>query len=371
MRKRLSIKMTDNTGSNENGVISENGITSPDDELNLFDLAATLFRRRNYIIYPVLAVLLLTATCLLLTPNKYTSTVSILPSGKADKLSDLKSLTGMGSLIKVDESSSELFPEILRSRLVKDAVLSRTYTFEDDNETRTVTLREYFGRDDRDLLYRDLDQVTDFTIDKKTGVIRLAVETEFPALSQAVLSTYVAELENFNLHKRRSQAKESEVYLARQLQLKKRELTEAEQQLERFQSENRNWSATSNAEILGELTRLQREVEIKSAVYLHLTREYEMAQFEAQKDVPIVSLLDPPSLPTQKSGPFRTMILGMVVLMTLMGSMFSVIVVENLRRKSQETDDVAFETLRRDIKAAFPKTTQTLNRLKLTEKETV
>lgn len=344
---------------------------SVSDDLNFFDLATTLVKRRKHIIYPVLGVMLITVTCLLLTPNRYTSTVSMLPSGKQDKLSDLKSLAGMGSLIKVDENSSELFPEILRSRAVKDAVLSRTYNFKDDDETKSVDLKQYFGHDDRDLLYRDLDRVTEFSIDKRTGVIRLAVETEYPGLSQAVLSSYVTELENFNLHKRRSQGKENEIYLAKQLTQKKRELSDAEKELERFQLENRNWNATSNAEILGELTRLQREVEIKSTAYLYLNQEYEMARFEAQKDVPIVSLLDTPSLPTQKSGPFRAMILALVTLMTLFVSVFTAIIAESLSRKSRRPENVDFENLRRDIKVAFPRVTQTLNRIKLTEKETV
>ena len=171
MRKRLNIKMTGESSA------AENGSTNPEEELNFFDLATTLVKKRNYIIYPVVAVMLITVTCLLLTPNRYTSTVSMLPSGKADKLSDLKALAGMGTLIKVDENSSELFPEILRSRVVKDAVLAQTYTFQDDNESKSLDLQQYFGHDDRDLLYRDLDQTTDFSIDKRTGVIRLAVET--------------------------------------------------------------------------------------------------------------------------------------------------------------------------------------------------
>ena len=366
MRRRISLKNSSTAQAHDNWITDES-----ESEINVFEIGTTLIKRRKLIVYPVFAIVTVAAIILLMTPNKYTSTVSILPSGQTDKPSGLRSLAGMGYLITVDENSSELFPEILKSKLIKDTVLSKTYSFDSDGEQTTLTLQDYFGESDRDKLHIALDEISSFRTDKKTGVIRLAVETEYPALSQAMLSTYVAELESFNLHKRRSQAKESEKYLTKQLEIKKQELTKAENELEQFQLENRNWAASSHAEIIKALTSLQREVEILSQAYLLLTQEYELAKFEAQKDVPIVRLLGQPSLPTQKSGPPRTMILALIGILTLLMTAFAVIAAESLRRLSQRPNDDAYHIFRKNMTTAFPKATQAANRLRRTERELV
>ena len=365
-KRRISLKNSSAAQGHDNRTTDE-----PDSEINVFELGTTLVKRRKQIAYPVLAIVFLTAIILLLIPNKYKSTVSILPSGTSDQLSDIKSLAGMGNLITTDENSSELFPEILKSKLIKDAVLSKSYSFDSDGEQITLTLQDYFGESNRDKLYMALDEISSFRTDRKTGVIGLAVETEYPALSQAILSTYLAELESFNIHKRRSQAKESEKYLTRQLEIKKRELAKAEDELERFQLDNRNWAESSNAEIVKALTSMKREVEIQSRAYLLLTQEYEMAKFEAQKDVPIVRVLGQPSLPTQKSGPPRTMMLALVGSLALLIIVFAVIVAESLKRLSNRSNNDAYRIFHTSITTAFPKTIRTVNRLRQTERELV
>jgi len=371
MRRRISLRNSQSVESAENQPQRDYQDRHSDGEMSVFDLGTILLKKRRSIIWPVITVIFVAAVALLLTPNRYASTVTILPSGKTDKLSALKSLAGVGTLIDVDEGSSELFPEILTSRAVKDALLSRTFSYVHEGKQTASTIQDYFGEDDRDLLYRSMDEITDFTVDRKTGVIRLTLETRYPGLSQALLAGYVEELENFNLHKRRSQARENEKYLASQLELKQQELAEAERRLEQFRMENRNWNSSSNPEIVHELTRLEREAAIKSAAYLYLTQEYEMARFEARKDVPIVRLLDTSSLPTQKSGPYRTMILALLTFTTLMVTVFAVIVTDSIRRRSRTEHNDAYRVFRAGVKSAFPKTSRAVNRLRLTEKEPV
>ncbi|UCE23181.1 MAG: hypothetical protein JSU74_07690 [Candidatus Zixiibacteriota bacterium] len=371
MRKRINLRRPNEFEPTGDTLANDYRSHESESQLSLFELGATLIRRRRFIVFPVLGVMALTALMLLLTPNKYTSTVTILPSGETDKLSGLNSLAGMSGIIATDENSSDLYPEVLMSRPIKDAVLDRTYSFRRDGQATTLTLQEYFGKNDRDLLCSSLNKIAGFSVDKKTGIIHLAVETEYPALSQAILSAYVSELENFNLHKRRSQARQNEKYLARQLESKRAQLSVAEDELEQFQMENRNWNVTSNPEIIKTLTQLEREVEIYSQAYLLLTKEYEMAKFEAQKDVPIVRLLGQPSLPTQKSGPFRTMTLALVGILALLAMTLLVLALEGIKKMSTGTDQEAYQNLRQNLTTAFPRTLDTINRLKRTERELV
>jgi uncharacterized protein involved in exopolysaccharide biosynthesis len=59
-----------------------------------------------------------------------------------------------------------------------------------------------------------------------------------------------------------------------------------------------------------ELSRLQREVDIKSSLYLIMAQQNETAKVEAAKDIPVVQVLDPGAVPIDKSSPKRSIILA-------------------------------------------------------------
>lgn len=61
---------------------------------------------------------------------------------------------------------------------------------------------------------------------------------------------------------------------------------------------------------------LYRQVRVQEAVYELLTQQYEMARIEEAKDLPVVSVIDPPGVPEKKSFPHR-------LLLTLVLTFFS------------------------------------------------
>ncbi len=324
-------------------------------ELNFFELGSSLLRYKRPISYAVGIVVVVTVAILLLMPNLYTSRASILPSGPQDKLADLKSLAGLGAITSVDENSSELYPSILRSRVVADAILDAHYTYHAGKSTVDTTLADYLEQPDRDRLYAALDELFSVDIDKKTGIIKVAVETPYPSLSQAILTRYLNELENFNMYKRRSQAKENARYLAEQLEQKAQELAKAENALQEFQSQNQNWFGSTNGGIVKELSQYQREVEIRTQAYGYLTQQYEIAKLDAQKDVPIVRTLDDPSLPVRKSGPFRSRILLLVTMLATVLTSLCCLIADSIERRRHRHIDPAFNRFRNDLIDAFPR----------------
>ena len=116
----------------------------------------------------------------LFVPNTYLSTATILPSGQIDKMSELKSLAGLSGLVTNDENSSALFPVILKSRLIKDALLKKEFVANQKADKKVITLPEYFDEDNPDVLYTQLAEITSMNVSKKDGVIRLGVETRYP-----------------------------------------------------------------------------------------------------------------------------------------------------------------------------------------------
>jgi uncharacterized protein involved in exopolysaccharide biosynthesis len=336
-------------------------------EVNAFELARILLSRRRLIAALTLATMILTALYMFSKPNLYTSTAVILPSGKVDNISALEHLVGIaGQVNGYDENPSAMFPVVLNSNLIVDSVARMTYTFRHKGESHTMTLAEYFGIENPDRLRQAVRSVTAVTADQRTGEIYLRVETKYPELSQRVAANYLARLEDFNRHKRRSHARNNEQYLDRQLTVANKELRDAEDNLEAFQKANLDWAVSGSPEILKELGRLQRDVQVKSTTYAMLAQELERSRLEVHKDIPVVQLLDSPSLPTVKSGPFRR---NIILLSGAVAFIIAVCIIMVWHFAAQlvagpEKND--FEALRHDVTAAFPRANRIVNRLTTT-----
>lgn len=375
MTKRITFTESDSTqASAERNTVTDGGSSGRalPPTYTAIDLVRLMLKRRRTIIGVTLAVSIVAAGLLILIPNKYLSEASLLPSGSQDKMADLKRLAGFGSMSLTDENSSELFPEILRSRSIQDSVLSKRYHFAHNAKPMTVRLAEYFDQESPDKLRDALNDVTYISLDKKTGVIDIAVETKYPDLSRQILSAYLSELESFNLFARRSAARDNAQYLGRQIDRTKIEMAAAEDSLESYQASNRNWLEGSSPDLLKTIARLQREVEIQNKKYLYLTQEYEIAKLDAQKDVPIMRILDEPSLPVEKSSPKRGLLLLTIGLVTLLGTIFWMVAVDIWRKRMSEHRDQEIEDLTADLSQAFPSVGRVLGRTdKVAEPEKV
>ncbi len=361
------------TNRDQGAIPDEIGMASPltdaadrpvDSQLRMLEIASLLLGHRRLLIGGILAAMLLAGIMSIMIPNCYWSRASLLPTGKIDKMGELTSLAGFSSTDMTDENSSKFFPVILRSELVKNAVLETTYSFVHDGKSIELTLPEYFETQNRDQLYQELDQIISVSMDKKTGVIELGAETRYPRLSQMILTEYIRNLESYNLHKRSSQARSNANYLSRQVELTRIELAVAEDSLCAFQEVNRNWAATSVPQIIRELGRLQREVEIKSGTLRYLVQQLESARLEAQKDVPIVCVLDKPSLPTRKSAPSRARIVALGGITAFFCLTAYLVAMEVARRRTRSADREAYLAFRNELGRTFSKPSRILNLVK-------
>lgn len=343
----------------------ESPMKSQNVSTTVFDIGSLLVRRRMFIGLCLAVTLVPSLIILALLPNQYRSTTTILPANPSGQLSSLSAMVGLARPQLEDESSSELYPEVLRSRQVAAPVLGERYTFATGSAQKSATLAEYFEEDNSDKLYDRLAGITSISTSKTTGTITVSVETEYPALSQAILTKYLAELEHYNMVSRRSKAKEVEQYLARELAVRRQELLACQDSLRAFQESNMNWNETSNPYLLRELATMQREVAIKEQAYAYLSQEYEASKLKVQMDTPIVRVLDTPNLPEVKSSPFRLQILTVIGLLTLVATILFVAITENLKLRARATEWQSYDRFRRHIATVFP----TLSRRVLPEYE--
>ncbi len=323
-----------------------------------------LLQRRRWIFSVVGTVFMATAVIMFSTHNRYVSQAVILPSGKSDKFSALRAMAGLtGGLNLGDDNTSELYPVILQSNLVVDSVLAREYTFTDDSDTIRTTLAQYIGKDKPELLRRSLAGMTSISTSTRTGEITLAVETEFPALSQQVVSEYLNQLERYNLFSRRSEASERVRYLARELEDREKALRQAEDSLESYQSRNRNWAMTSSPPLLKDLVRLKREAEAKTQTYAYLLQEYEVARLDVQKDMPVVRVLDRASLPTVKSGPKRVITILGASAATFVFMVIAIFGADLVQQARRQVDPETRKELSEMTASSFPRGRRLYNRV--------
>ena len=339
-------------------------------EIDPIRLGRLLLQRRKWFVTIVCSVCVLTAVKLFMTPNVYTSSAVILPSGSSSDLSGIRELVGLGGgAMGANENSSALYPLILRSNLVRDSLLGKEFPITDKGRQLVVSLPEYFGQDDHNLLRDAVTDITDITASKRTGEIYLAVETEYPDLSRVLVAEYLQQLENYNRFTRKSSARENQRYLEQRLADADRDLAAAEDALQDFRSVNSNWAMTTNAGILRESGQLDRDVSIRTASKLLLERQLEMAKLDAQKDIPIVRVLNQPNLPTLKSGPRRTLSLLFVAVLTTLLVAIGIIVVDVASGSMRDSERERLSSLGEELTTTFPRSTRVLNLIKRTRQK--
>ncbi len=288
-----------------------------------FVLPILRHKRLTYIL--VASSVATTLLVCLLIPNRYTSTATLLPTANNDQISELKDLAagslgdlGLGALKQPGDQSSALYPQILSGRIISENILSRTYRFDDNGETKSLTLAEYVDQPNIDLALQALGELVGVGVDRRTGVVSLSVTTEYPGFSAAIVHAYLEELNDYNINKRQSQAKSNERFMAARLAQIKKELATAEDSLLAFKEQNRNFSTSSDPELQLQLGRLERNVLIESEQATMMTRQHELAQIDAVKDVPVVNVLDSGSVPIMKSWPHRSVYLFTALLVSLL-----------------------------------------------------
>lgn len=279
---------------------------------NSFILPILRYKRMTYVI--VATSTILTLVYCLIIPNQYTSVATILPSGGNDQLSELKDLAGgslaelgLGSLMQASENSSAIYPKILSSRLISEQILDQIFVFTHKGEAKSMTLFDYTEAENKDKALLKLDEIVGIDLDRRTGFITLSATTTYQELSAKVVHSYLDHLENYNLNYRQSKAQESERFIASRLYEARKDLGNAESELETFRKKNLNYMTSQDPALQKELSRIQREVTVKEAIFLTLTKKHEIAKLESVKDVPIVQVLDQGSVPIIKSSPRRSL----------------------------------------------------------------
>jgi uncharacterized protein involved in exopolysaccharide biosynthesis len=182
----------------------------------------------------------------------------------------------------------------------------------------------------------------------KTGVITLTVATGNPELSLQVARNVLEQVNVSNLATRQRQATAERSFAERQVGEKRAELRQAEAELASFLESNRLYRQSPQLTL--EYNRLQREVDRRNLVYSSLLSAYETARIEEVKDLPVITVIEPPDLPivADRRGGVRKTAIGLLIGLIL-GCLIAFARDRMARNREAQTDEfLEYAALKRE-----------------------
>jgi len=294
------------------------------DWTNIFTL---LWQSRKFIGKVTGAVTVLAIILSFLLPKSFKSTAILLPDTEKSKLpsasggiSDLAAMAGItvggeGSVVK-------LYPTILKSESVLRAVIYakyRTKEYPDSvNLIRYWDIKEENLERDFEVALLALRTNMEINLDLKTAVLTMSIESEEPQLSADILNNTIIAADKFIRTKRNTNASEQRKWIEARLVEVKEDLARSENTLKNFREKNR--MVSGSPQLLLDQERLVREMQINSALYTELKKQYELVKIEEIRTTPIINVMDYARPAAKKEHPKRTIIVLAAMMLAFAGS---------------------------------------------------
>jgi uncharacterized protein involved in exopolysaccharide biosynthesis len=266
-----------------------------------------------------------------LLPPVYEAGVTLMEARSSD-LGTMSPQLGLmeqqfGLRLGASASGIGTYPEIVRSRQLLTRVLGQRFP---TARNRTVLLLDRLTRpapaaQRLDNGIRKLRRHVDVALDRRSSILTVRVSLDDPVLAAGVATAACAELQDIVVHSMNTQAGANRRFIEARVAEARRDLARAEDRLRAFRENNLRGSSPR---LLTEEARLLRETRTQEEVMLTLTRQYEIARVEEQKNVPVINVLDPAVPPAFRSAPRRSVLAVLGLLLGLACGAAWVLVVE-------------------------------------------
>lgn len=276
------------------------------DDLSLFAVLNFVLRQRVTILLCTVALVGLTVIYVQTRPSRFTSSATFLPqqSENPSQLAGLAAQFGVPLPTGGGGESPALYVDLLRSRRIMEQVADVRYDVRTDSGPVQGTLHELWGRKVRDsLMRRDavlkrLNGATSAGFAPKTSVVSIRVRSERPELSRAIVEQYITAITRFNLERRQGRAAAERRFTEERLTEAKAELRSAENQLQVFLQQNREFR--NSPELNFRQERLTREVALRQQLYSALAQSFDRSRIDEVRDTPVITVIDRPTLPSRR-----------------------------------------------------------------------
>ena len=332
-----------------------------DNEIDLTALLKTVFLARRFVLRITTLFAIIGVVIALVSPVRYTASSTFMP--QLSEVSTSSSLGGLASLAGINfsavmggqpqEISPSLYPQITKSIPYRLSLLNepvgpndismRAYILENVSGFSVFsTIKKYtiglpgllFSRSDNDDLNSEshlltiseedrdlfayLDGVLTIEVDEKEGLVSLHAELD-DRLVAARLAQTATDLLQRNVIAFKSQSARNNLdFIERQFESKRLEFEQIQDSIAIFKDQNLNITSTLYQ---NQLTRLESQFSVTSSVFQELAGQVEQAKIQVNKDTPIFTIIEPVSVPLERTKPKRSLI---VVIWTFLGGVLAV-----------------------------------------------
>ena len=348
--------------------ISKLNTANNDDEIDLLALAKTLWDARKTIIKITALFMVVGLFVAILTPKEFTASSVMVPQTAGSKsglgnLSGLAAMAGinLGGLSSGSDLSPKLYPQIVSSIPFQLELMNTKFKFESLPDS--VTLYDYFTKHQKPSVIgaitkysiglpgvimgaikgepkneihaaipgapvqmtlkqakvkKELAKLIGITVNDKDGYISLSgtmpeavAAAEVAQVTQKLLQKYIIE---FKIAK----AQNTHDFVQGRYHEAREGYLNAQEKLASFRDRNKN-VATAMAKT--EEERLTGEFNLAYSVYSELAKQLEQVKLQLKEETPVFTIIEPVTVPTEKSKPKRPMIL---MIWTFLGAILGV-----------------------------------------------
>ena len=228
-------------------------------------------------------------------------------SGSLASLGSIASQLGVPGLSAIAGNtatgSAQFYGDLLTSNALAHDIITTTFDASNPGDYGGKpfkgTLVDYYDIDAKTLADKEVGVMRLFakgmltvTVDRPTGVVRFTVRTKNRQLSGLIARRLLDLINDFNLRRRQTQAGAEREFDLKRTAAALDSLRSAEASLAEFRTTNIDFSrsprlATREAE-------LQRRVTLAQQTYSTIAQRYEIANIEAVRNTPVVTVIDSP-----------------------------------------------------------------------------
>ena len=250
----------------------------------------------------------------------YTTEAQFIPKGSRgqSQLQGLAAQFGIAVGGSDATNSPAFYVDLLDSRPLLASVAERQFRIRTDSGLVVGNLATIYGIRNKNpdavkssVVNRMKGQI-DQTSSVRTGVITVTVHAKYPELAVQIARAVLDQVNIFNLTNRQAQAAGERQFIEGRLADAQAQLSQAEGNLQNFLTENRDFR--SSPALTLEFDRLTRNVNSRQTLYNALATSYEQAKIEEVRDLPVITVLEPPELPIipDPRGGKRKTLLGVI-----------------------------------------------------------
>ncbi len=341
------------------------------EEIDLLKLAKSVWRKRTFILKAAAVGAVVGVVVAFSIPREYTTTVKMAPEGvktsAAGGMADLAAMAGInlgGQNQSGDGINLMLYPDIVsstpfivemsqipvRGKEMPSPVSLYDYVDQElsapwwshvigapmrligwifssgsEDDGTAEALNPYALSRRQSLVLNALQHRIAISVDKKTGIITATATMQDPLVAAQTADSMVGKLEAYMSEYRTEKAKRDLAFTQNLFDEARQQYYEAQQHYARAVDANRN-IARQSAQV--ELDRLQNEQQLAFGVYSQLAQQLENAKIKVQEQMPCVTIIEPASVPVNRSNMGKPTILFIFVFLGLMAGIGYVVIKE-------------------------------------------